>query len=93
MTTLTVLIGNSDNKLTQQEWANFYEKVSTCICDAGNEVHFRGHSSTVEPFQNACWVVSIDPGVVYDLMMKLTEIRKSYRQDSVAVVTGETRFI
>lgn len=87
--TVVVQIGNSDNKLTQAQWANFVSCVRTAL--SRYEVHFSGGSATDAPWQNFCWVFaahSMD-GLVSDL----GDIAKTFNQDSIAVTIGTTQFV
>jgi len=93
MITMVVLIGNSDNKLTQSEWAHYVEAMRLVIERACYIVHFFGGSSTYAPWQNVCWTIEINIANVDILKFDITNIRRSYKQDSVAVMTGVTEFI
>ena len=91
--TVTIQIGNTDNKLTQQEWSCYVEDLDTALNSIpGLNRHFFGGSINWAPWQNACWVIetSLAPG---DLESVLRSIRRKYRQESVAVTYGETQFI
>lgn len=93
MKTIVVQIGNTDNKLTQQEWSKYVETMNHFLRCHINTVHFAGGSPTESPWQNYCWV-----GVAYiadwDFFAKhLNQIRLRFNQDSVAVTLGETQFI
>ena len=86
--TVTIAIGNSDNKLTQQEWSAYINLIRDVLPDT---VHFFGCSDGCLPWQNACWIVeTYEPE---QLKEELTNIRKIYRQDSIAIIQGDTQFI
>lgn len=96
--TITIQIGNSDNKLTQQEWSQFILDVNNLIYTNINlsinaSVYFSGGSESSKPWQNYCWVFNTDQHILNKIISSLEEIRKAYRQDSIALTTGETRFI
>lgn len=91
--TATVLISNSDNKLTQNEWAHFVEAMNQAIREVCIRVHFFGGAHPFDPWQNACWVVEIKVEVRDALDSRIRRARESYRQDSAAVIYGETKFI
>jgi len=84
MPTVTVQIG------TQREWAHFVLAVKSAIENVCHRVHFFGGSSTDDPWQNVCWVVEIENGRIVHLQRELRLIGRAWRQDSVAVTTGET---
>jgi hypothetical protein len=90
MTDLVFQIGNSDNKLTQQDWSDFCKEV-LALCDWFGHVHFSGGSATDSRWQNYCVCVSTDAAT--GLKNKVRECRNKYRQDSVAVLEGQTEFI
>lgn len=93
MKTITIQIGNSDNKLTQSEWAHYVESTKICIENTVNQVHFFGGAPNWYPWQNVAWVCIIFDECIDDLTKKLIGIRKSFNQDSIAVTIGDTEFI
>ena len=93
MKTVTICIGNSDNKLTQQEWSNFIERVYVVMCDRSVAVHFSGFSAGDSPWQNVCWVAEVAKEDIEPLRAELKNVRERFKQDSVAFTAGETEFI
>ncbi len=93
MNTIAVLAGNSDNKLTQEEWHNYCREVTDVINEKCTAVHFTGGSSFDSVWQNACWVAEVGPNTANQLTKDLAKIRENYRQSSIAVVSGDTDFI
>lgn len=91
--TVVIQLGNSDNKLSQIGWSQFVFEAKLVIERNVQEFHFFGGSSFDSPWQNACWVCEVLEGFKPQLESQLTECRKAYRQDSVAITYGETRFI
>ena len=92
MKTATVQIGNSDDKLTQKQWADFVAQIDEMIRRVG-EIHFFGGAGNFSPWQNAAWVFNIEDEHIDYLESCLVDIRCKFKQDSVAVTYGETRFI
>ena len=90
--TVTIQIGNSDDKLTQREWSEYVEDVRK-IVEGLRGVHFFGAAPTYAPWQNAAWVIECDDEVRVWLKENVTKIRKEYKQDSVAWTEGTTEFI
>ncbi len=90
---ITIQIGNSDDKLTQSQWAAFYGFVSHHIKRSGARVHFSGCSDGAMPWQNACWAIEIEQDKIPGLIHELTELRKMYHQESIAWTPGQTQFI
>ena len=93
MKTVIIQAGNSDNKLTQQEWSQFVLKLKGRVASYALRTHFFGGSSTFEPWQNVAMVVEVHHIHVELLKSELAEIRAEYNQDSVAVTVGDTIFV
>jgi hypothetical protein len=93
MKTVTIQIGNSDDKLTQREWASLIHDAGLEIWSSCVHTHFSGGSASNAKFQNYAWVVDMDERGIEALKPKLTEIRKHFKQDSIAWTEGETKFL
>ncbi len=93
MSTFVVLIGNSDNRLTQQEWSQFVAEVRGSVALHAEEVFFDAALPGDAARQSACFVATIDDEGQKHLSRQLDHIRETYRQESIAVLSGETRFI
>jgi hypothetical protein len=93
MSTITIQVGNTDNKLTQQEWSEFVKSVDVQM--GQHPVHFRGGSSPDAPWQNYCWVIGVTAKFFRpeDFRNILRHLAKKYKQDSIAYTTGETEFL
>lgn len=93
MTTI-VQIGNSDNKLTQVEWSEFVHEVGKVLTNRGGPIHFHGCSHGAARWQNAAWVAEIvSPKNLEDVRTDLRIIARQFRQDSIALTTGNTEFV
>lgn len=88
----TICIGNTDDKLTQMEWANYVEAVSLLITISNYDIYFAGFSNPTKPWQNACWVINVGDDELY-LKKQLSIIARRFRQDSIAVILGTTEFV
>lgn len=94
MKTLTILIGNTDNKLTQQDWAEFVRMMGATIKERTNSIFFDGGPHNASKFQNWCWVAEFNISKLDELFERIEILRKRYKQDSAAVIIeGETKFI
>jgi len=99
MITMTIQIGNSDNKLTQEMWANYHSDVNDLLCQdayivGALQVHFHGASCAYEKYQNICWVININDKMTETFIRKnLIAIRKAFNQDSIAIHCGGVEFI
>jgi hypothetical protein len=99
-TAVYITIGNSDDKLSQADWASFVLDVDRAFQSAvqfeGAWVHGRWFSRPDEPWQNACWCAEWHEDlrhVVDALQRKLASIARAYRQDSIAWAEAQTTFI
>jgi hypothetical protein len=93
MQTITVQIGNSDDKLSQSTWSDFVALIHKTISDRAHVVYFSGTSPGDAKWQNYAIVFSIDDIEIPILRKKLTGIRENYLQHSIAWTSGETEFI
>lgn len=99
MTTVHVAIGNSDDRLTQADWAAFYQQTDLAIrhiVEDGSERRLYGAwvSPSTEPFQNACWAFERPDAERAQLLRDiLTTIAGEFRQDSVAWTEGVPEFL
>lgn len=105
MITVYISIGNSDDKLTQQEWAAYFSITARVVQGLADGVHGQWVSEPASAWQNACWCIEIDPnreivnkhgattGVADWLRIRLGELAAEYRQDSIAWATARTEFI
>lgn len=92
--TSIILISNTDNKLTQQAWADYIRSVQEVIISGRYEILFQGFSAPQESWQNACWVLEmIDSVWVHRLRLDLSMVAKKYHQDNIALILGATEFI
>lgn len=90
---VSIQAGNSDNKLTQQEWAAFVAEISGILATHETARHFFGGSETYAPWQNACWVFEMHPSKLLSLKNQLRQSRVSYRQESICILVGKPDFV
>lgn len=93
MTTVYVSIGNSDDRLSQSEWAAFAMEVQSRVSLDASRVHGYWTSSSVSPWQNACICADIPESTVPALKKELAVIGRRYRQDSIAWAVAKTELI
>jgi len=95
--TVTIQIGNSDNKLSQAEWARFVHETNEEVRACCHDVHFFGSSDPFAPWQNAAWVVVCledEIGLNSEwLKERVSKVGARYNQESVAVTVGDTEFV
>ncbi len=93
MTTVYASIGNSDDKLTQKEWAAFHEVFTSLIRRAATQVYGDWLSSTNSEYQNACMGFEVSDEMAGALRAALSELAKEFRQDSIAWAIADTEFL
>lgn len=93
MKTITVQIGNSDDKLAQAQWSAFFNAIENTIHKYATEVHFTGGSVSYSTWQNACFVFICADYMTDELKKALSAEGKRFNQDSIAYVEGQTEFI
>ncbi|MEJ7593680.1 MAG: hypothetical protein WKF77_19245 [Planctomycetaceae bacterium] len=91
--TVTIQISNSDNKLTQGEWAQFITEMRRTIQENCDKVLFIGGSDTFAPWQNARWVVAVSDENLMQLRSMIVGVRKACHQDAVALTCGTTELV
>lgn len=87
---LYVSIGNSDDKLTQEEWAEYWSDVNDVVVEYAGQVYGVWTSEANARYQNACWAFLVEDDDLNDLGNDLSEIRRRYRQDHIAVAKATT---
>jgi hypothetical protein len=89
-----ISIGNSDDRLTQKEWAQYVLEITTFVAGLGH-THGAWYSEPASAYQNACYCVEFKTqSDAYDAKIRAMDIRAKFRQDSVAwAVAKETEFI
>jgi hypothetical protein len=92
MKTIIIQIGNTDDKLTQMDWARFYADTNYEIQQLAHRVHFAAPSPAHCPWQNACWVIEIADDKALQLKALLVHVRRKFSQDSLAWTEGQTTF-
>lgn len=94
MITVYISIGNSDDRLTQREWAAFVLQVHLVLIDAAKVVHGSWTSASAQEWQNACWCAEIPDDRVDELKDRLRYWARQFRQDSIAWAEApETEFL
>lgn len=91
--TVAVLIGNSDDKLSQAEWSQFVRSVLDTVCGSADKVHFEGHTPQISVRQSAAIVFEISTDKRHQLQRDLKDIKREFRQDFIAWVEGTTLFL
>jgi len=82
-----ITIGNSDDKLSQQRWAEFCQQVDRHLKGAVFLRHFHGYSLPNAAWQNAIWAIEINDAsdaLVDAVKEGLRRLADQFKQDSIA---------
>jgi len=94
MITAYVSVGNSDDKLSQEQWSGFVQHVRISLAQRARETHGEWYSLPDQPYQNACFCVVLADADVPGVQAELAKLREAWGQDSVACAEAPvTRFI
>ncbi len=83
MKTICLQLGNTDGRLTVDGWADFVFEVKSLVSKYCCHLHFFGGPANWSGFQNVCFVFQVDAKYEF-LKQEIIEIRKIYKQNSVA---------
>lgn len=87
MAEVYISIGNSDDKLTQKQWSEFWGDVALILRPSDDiRIHGVWMSPPAGPFQNACWCIehNLLKNELEALKDSLRKIAQTYNQDSIA---------
>ena len=91
-----ISIGNSDGKLTEDEWQQFrdltHELLTDVLPETGGRVHGAWRSWQPD-YVNACWCVEVPAeheGIVKGI---LRDLAAKFRQDAIAYAVADTEFL
>jgi len=93
MTTVHVSIGNSDDKLSQRDWAEFVRFLGLTMFDHCDQIYGEWYSLPSARWQNACIGGEVHDDRIEGLRSALSALRETYKQDSLAWLAGSTEFI
>lgn len=91
MKTITLQIGNSDDKLPQKKYAAFCDDLFRLVNMSCESIYFNGHSAGNAEWQNYCIVADCDD--LGWMQQHLEILCRTYGQDSIAVTVGKTAFV
>jgi len=87
-------IGNSDDKLSQAEWAEYVTEFRRILRNYAEEIHGEWYSAAESAYQNVCMAIVVLPEDIDKLRDKLTSLREDFEQNAIAwAVAPETEFI
>lgn len=91
--TVTIQIGNSDDRLSQAEWSEFVHQVSEAVARHAARIHFAGFSPAAAKWQNAAFVIECDDSAALAIKSAVVGIRMLFKQFGVAWTEGSTLFV
>jgi len=91
--TVYVSIGNSDDKLTQERWAEFFARTSDAVQTFSRHVHGEWASLPNARWQNACWCFEPHPDDIDVMREVLAKLASRFGQDSIAWAVATTEFV
>lgn len=93
MKTISILIGNSDDKLSQKQWAEFVGNIEYWVKKFCSNIHFSGGSANNLPWQNYCIVFEVEKDKEIWIKENIIELKQKYNQNSIAWIDGQTIFL
>ena len=93
MKTVYITIGNSDDKLRQQEWCRFCRELSDRASYLASETHFIGFSNPDSPWQTMLICIVVPNNAMAELKANLKALASNYGQDSIALAVAEVEFV
>ena len=91
--TVYVSIGNSDDKLSQKGWHEFWIALRSAVVQAAEEIHGEWLSIPVAPYQNACICFDIHVSNAARLKEELASIAHVFRQSAITWAEASTEFL
>lgn len=88
-----VTIGNSDNKLSQLDWAEFCGKVDELVRAFAADMYGEFYALSNAPWQNACWSFSIHESVTTAAKINLGHLAREFKQDSIVWAEANVEFL
>lgn len=93
MKTVSLQIGNGDDRLSQREWHDFVIAAKELVTDYCAKLHFFGAPENWCGQQNVALIFDVHDERLDELKSRVTALRKQYRQESAAWTEGQTEFV
>jgi hypothetical protein len=93
MKTVSLQIGNGDDKLTQAEWHQFVVEMKDLVERHCQKVHFFGGPEGWRNQQNVAFIFELNDDGAATLQAEVTKLRALFKQESAAWTEGKTLFI
>src|SRR5947209_703362 len=93
MKTVSLQIGNGDDKLSQSQWHQFVIDMKELVERHCEKLHFFGAPETWRDQQNVAFIFELDDDRTAALQAEVTKLRARFEQESAAWMEGKTLFI
>lgn len=94
MITVHAAIGNSDDKLSQQDWSEYVHEFQQAMQSLTREVYGVWFSAPDSVYQNCCIAAGVTtPDMTAALRDALVKLRHKYGQESIAMNISSTEFV
>jgi hypothetical protein len=89
-----ISIGNSDGKLTAEQWQQYRDLTHELLTEVGVTAAVHGAwQSFVPKYVNACWCVEVAPEHEDAVKDTLRQLAEKFGQESIAYAVAETEFL
>lgn len=88
-----ISIGNSDDRLTQRQWAGAIHSIGGVLQVWSDKIHGFWLTPTDSPYQGACWCIDILLDKCDGLKSQLRHEAYAWKQDSIAWAPAITQFL
>lgn len=86
-------IGNSDNRLSQRQWADYCRQFVACFSSHADVIYGNWYSLPNVEWQNAAIVAKVQLTLLETLKRELAWLRERHHQDSMAFGIVEVEMI
>ena len=93
MKTCVIAIGNSDDKLSQVQWAGFCKVVEEFVDRYSHQVYAKTYALTNSEYQNAVFLFAVPEATISYIRIRLGHIAVQWKQDSIALGIFDTEMI
>ena len=91
--TVSLQIGNGDDKLSQSQWHDFVVQMKELVESHCTKLHFFGAPENWCGRQNVAFIFDVNNDRIDQLQADVSQLRKRFKQESAAWTEGETRFL
>ena len=93
MKTIVIAIGNSDDKLTQKDWARYCLEIEIFVQRYAVHTFAQCYALPNQQYQNAVFIFAAPDDTLTYMKSRLAIIADHFQQDSIAWVDGITEMI